>query len=60
MQNQRKCDNFNEGKPKELTAEYIKAIELMLDKGFLVEIFKLRDGTIIARSVKKKEITAAH
>lgn len=60
MQNQRKHDNLSSEKPKTLTVEYIMAIEQMLDKGFLVELFKLRDGQIVARSVKKKEITTAH
>lgn len=33
-----------------------EAIERALDEGYLVEIIKLRDGTIKARTVKKKEI----
>lgn len=60
MQNQRKHDNLSAEKPRSLDAEYVKAIEAMLDKGFLVELFKLRDGQIVARSVKKKEITTAN
>lgn len=43
---------------KELTPEYIHAIERKLDDGYTVELLKLRDGTIVARSVKKKEIRA--
>lgn len=41
---------------KELNPEYIHAIERKLDDGYTVELLKLRDGTIVARSVKKKEI----
>lgn len=36
----------------------IAAIEKRLNEGYLVEIMKLRDGTIKARSIKKKEIFA--
>lgn len=38
----------------------LKEIERKLGEGYLVELMRLRDGTVIARSVKKKEITAAH
>lgn len=40
-----------------LTAEWIAAIQKKLDDGYLVELMKRRDGTIVVRSVKKKEIT---
>ena len=43
-------------KPTEITAEYAKAIESKLNDGYLVELMRLRDGTIQARSVRKKEI----
>lgn len=36
--------------------EIKEQIEKALDDGFLVELIKLRDGTIKARTVKKKEI----
>lgn len=32
-------------------------IEKSLDNGYLVELMKMRDGTLKARTVKKKEIT---
>lgn len=34
-----------------------KEIEKALDDGYLVELIKMRDGTLKARTVKKKEIT---
>lgn len=41
---------------KELTPETVRMIEKKLDEGYLVELMKRRDGTIVARTVKKKEI----
>lgn len=58
MQNSSKYDNFKADKPKSLTADLVTAIETKLNEGYLVELMRLRDGTIVARSVKKKEITA--
>lgn len=58
MQNYTKCDNLKADKPKSLTADLVTAIDKKLNEGYLVELLRLRDGTIIARSVKKKEITA--
>jgi hypothetical protein len=41
-----------------LTPEYSREIEKKLDEGYLVELMKRReDGTIVARTVKKKEIS---
>lgn len=40
-----------------ITPEYFREIEKKLDEGYLVEIMKLRDGSIVARTVKKKEIS---
>ena len=42
---------------KELTPETVRMIEKKLDEGYLVELMKRRDGTIVARTVKKKEIS---
>lgn len=36
----------------------VAGIEEALEAGYLVEIIRLRDGTIKARTVKKKEIKA--
>ena len=36
----------------------VAGIEQALEAGYLVEIIRLRDGTIKARTVKKKEIKA--
>ena len=44
-------------KPTKLTPEYSREIEKKLDAGYLVELIKLRDGSIVARTVKKKEIS---
>ncbi len=42
---------------KETSIDSIKEqIEKALDDGYLVEIIKLRDGTVKAKTVKKKEI----
>lgn len=49
------CDTFVEEKGK-LSLQALQAIECALDRGYLVELMKLRDGTIKARTVKKKEI----
>lgn len=59
MQNYTRCDNLKAEKPKSLTADLVTAIESKLNDGYLVELMRLRDGTIIARSVKKKEIVTA-
>ena len=58
MQNSPKCCSINGEKPNSLTSELVSAIENKLRDGYLVELMRLRDGTIVARSVKKKEITA--
>lgn len=42
---------------KTITPEAARMIEKKLDEGYLVEMKKLRDGTIIVRTVKKKEIS---
>lgn len=39
-----------------LTQENINAINEALNAGYLVELMRLRDGTIKAKTVKKKEI----
>lgn len=39
-----------------LTAADLPGINRELDKGYLVELSKLRDGSIKAKTVKKKEI----
>lgn len=39
-----------------LTQDSINAINEALNAGYLVELMKLRDGTIKAKTVKKKEI----
>lgn len=41
---------------KELTADDLPAINQKLDKGYLVELSKLRDGSLKAKTVMKKEI----
>lgn len=58
MQNYPNCSTMKGEKPKSLTAPLVEAIENKLNEGYLVELLRLRDGTIVARSVKKKEITA--
>ena len=42
---------------KALSPQDIQTINKALDAGFLVELMKLRDGTIKAKTVKKKEIS---
>ena len=42
---------------KALTDKDILTINKALDAGYLVELMKLRDGTIKAKTVKKKEIS---
>lgn len=41
---------------KQLTVDDLPAINQKLDKGYLVELSKLRDGSLKAKTVMKKEI----
>lgn len=47
----------SENKRSVLPVEHVRAIERALDAGYTVELMKLRDGTIKARTVRKKEIS---
>ena len=39
-----------------LTKEIVDAINMWLDKGFEIEIFKKPDGTLNIKTVKKKKL----
>lgn len=52
MQINRKCDTIQMCIDERMNRE----IEKALDAGYLVELIKLRDGTLKVRTVRKKEI----
>lgn len=52
MQINRKCDIIQMCIDERMNRE----IEKALDAGYLVELIKLRDGTLKVRTVRKKEI----
>ena len=48
--------DIGNNRKRELTADDLPAINQKLDKGYLVELSKLRDGSLKAKTVMKKEI----
>ena len=53
---QESAKNGNINNDRILSPKDFAAINEALNAGYLVEIMKLRDGTIKAKTVKKKEI----